>query len=163
MGAKTVGPWASAVAVLGTFLPVGFGSALAYFFGFPLVPHGLAAGVTLAPTSVGIALKLLHEAKALQTYFGQAVMTAAFIDDVMSLILFSVLFSIGSDITFMSFFPLLMGCFFMVLAIIAAVKVWPPLIKWLFSKIEETNPNGKVTTRRDYVDADVCCLRRIRA
>jgi len=53
--------------------------------------------------------------------------------------------SIGSDITFMSFFPLLMGCLFMVVAIIAAVKVWPPFIKWMLSKIEETNPNGKVT------------------
>jgi len=52
--------------------------------------------------------------------------------------------------TFMSFFPLFMGCTFMVLAIAAAVKVWPPVLKWIFSKIKETKSGAKVT-RHDEV------------
>merc|ERR1712039_219811 len=43
-----------------------------------------------------------------------------------------------------------MGCAFMVVAIVAAVKVWPPVLKWIFSKIEETKPDAKVT-RHDEV------------
>jgi len=143
--AKTVGPWASAVAILGTFLPLLSGAALAHYaFDFEMI-DSLSCGVALAPTSVGIALKLLHEAKALQEYFGQAVMTAAFVDDVLSLILFSVLFSLGDDPTFIDFLPLIGGIVFMVLAIIAAVAVWPRLIKGLFSLIPEKKPLAKVT------------------
>mmetsp|Transcript_12815 Transcript_12815/g.22993 ORF Transcript_12815/g.22993 Transcript_12815/m.22993 type:complete len:637 (-) Transcript_12815:256-2166(-) len=144
--AKTVGPWATAVAILGTFLPLVSGALLAFYaFEFELI-DSLSCGVALAPTSVGIALKLLHEAKALQEYFGQAVMTAAFVDDVLSLILFSVLFSLGDDPTFVDFLPLIGGIVFMVVAILAAVAVWPRVIKWLFSMIPEKKPHAKVTT-----------------
>jgi Kef-type K+ transport system membrane component KefB len=143
--AKTVGPWACAVAVLGTLLPLGAGTALSMAYGFPLMAS-LAAGTALAPTSVGIALKLLHEAKALQLYFGQAVMTAAFVDDVLSLILFSVLFNLGDDVQFMDFFPLIMGCVFMVVAIIAAVTVWPKIIEFIFKHIPEKKAHAKLTT-----------------
>jgi Kef-type K+ transport system membrane component KefB len=100
----------------------------------------------LAPTSVGIALKLLHEAKALQEYFGQAVMTAAFVDDVLSLILFSILFNLGDDMKFVTFLPLILGCVFMIIAVVGAVTVWPPFMQWLFSRIPEDSSNQKVTT-----------------
>jgi len=140
--AKTVGHWACLVAMLGTFLPIVTGTALAVAYGFEVNPAGLAVGVSLAPTSIGIALKLLHEANALHLYFGQAVMTAAFVDDVLSLILFSVLFSMTGDMTFMTFLPLILGCVFMVVAIAAAPVVWPKLIKALFSKIPEDKPDA---------------------
>jgi len=65
------------------------------------------------------------EAAALETFFGQAVMTAAFVDDVLSLILCSVLFSLQGDLTFLTFLPLILGCVFMVVAIVMAVTVWP--------------------------------------
>jgi len=144
--AKTVGPWACAVAVFGTFLPLGAGCGLSMAYGFPFFPDGLSAGISLAPTSVGIALKLLHEAHALQNYFGQAVMTAAFVDDVLSLILFSVLFSLGGEMSFMTFLPLITGCVFMVVAIIAAVVVFPPFMEKLFSIVPEKRAGHKVTT-----------------
>jgi len=148
--AKTVGPWASAVAVLGTFLPIICGTGLSLAYGFEMIPS-LSVGVSLAPTSVGIALKLLNEAKALHEYFGQAVMTAAFVDDVLSLIIFSVLFTVGGgDPTVMDFVPLVLGCIFMGLAIPAAVLVWPPFLDWVFRKIPETKPDAKLT-RHDEV------------
>jgi len=144
--AKTVAPWASAVAILGTFLPLGTGAALSVAYGFDFFPDALSAGVSLAPTSVGIALKLLHESRALQTFFGQAVMTAAFVDDVLSLVLFSILFNIGPNMDFWTFFPILCGIIFMGFAIVAAVKVWPSIIKFVYSKIPEVKPHAKVTT-----------------
>jgi len=147
--AKKVGPWASAVAVLGTFLPILGGTALSMAFGFPLM-EGLAAGVSLAPTSVGIALKLLHEANALGLYFGQAVMTGAFVDDVLSLIIFNVLFSVGPCMSFATFIPTICGIVFMIAAIIFATKGFPSLIKLMLSNIPETKPDAKVT-RHDEV------------
>ena len=44
----------------------------------------LAAGVSLAPTSIGIALKLLLESEYLETVVGQAIIAAAFFDDILS-------------------------------------------------------------------------------
>jgi Kef-type K+ transport system membrane component KefB len=130
-------------------MPIIGGTALAMGFGFPLM-EGLAAGVSLAPTSVGIALKLLHEADALGLYFGQAVMTAAFVDDVLSLIIFNVLFSVGPCMTFETFIPTICGIVFMVVAILFAMKGFPSMIKLLLSKIPETKPDAKVT-RHDEV------------
>ena len=136
--ASKVGPWACVIAVLGTFLPLLGGFGVSAAFGYPMFPDSFSVGVALAPTSVGMALKLLHEAKALHHYFGQCVMTAAFVDDVLSLIIFSVLFSAGSgDVTFASVLPLILGCIFMDLAIPAAVKVFPPILKAILSKFEE--------------------------
>ena len=54
--------------------------------GFPLYPDGVATGFSMAPTSVGIALKLLGEFNQLNTQCGQGIVTAAFIDDIFSLI-----------------------------------------------------------------------------
>merc|ERR1719230_1371690 len=49
-------------------------------------PWGFAAGCSLAPTSVGISIKLLDESKMLNSIAGQTTLTAAFIDDVFSLV-----------------------------------------------------------------------------
>merc|ERR1711998_930 len=148
--AKTVGPWASLVALGGTFLPLISGTALAMAFGFPMFPDAMCAGVALAPTSVGIALKLLHEAGALSHYFGQAVMTAAFVDDGLSLVIFSVLFTAAAgEVSFMAFLPLVCGCVFMVVAIAAAVTVWPKFLAWLFRVVPETKPHAKLTRHHE--------------
>merc|ERR1711963_511797 len=106
--AGKVGPKACIVAVLGTFLP-----------------DGLSVGTALAPTSVGIALRLLGEAKVLQEDFGQAIITAAFVDDILSLILFNVLFSLTGDFNVMATVvnPII-GVVFMGVAIVMAVKFW---------------------------------------
>ena len=48
-------------------------------------PSGFAAGCAFAPTSIDISIKLLEEAKMLNTLAGQTTLTAAFIDDIFSL------------------------------------------------------------------------------
>jgi len=129
--AAEVGPWACVVAVLGTCLPLISGCLLCMAMGKPFYPDGISTGTALAPTSVGIALKLLTEANALQQQFGQTIMTAAFVDDILSLILFNILFSLGSgSISFeVTFLPALLGIVFMLIAIALAVKFWPHVIE----------------------------------
>ena len=56
---------------------------------------GFAAGCALAPTSVGISIKLLSDAKMLNSMAGQTTLTAAFIDDVFSLVLLVLLASLA--------------------------------------------------------------------
>jgi Kef-type K+ transport system membrane component KefB len=106
-------------------------------YGFPMFPDGLSAGTALAPTSVGIALKLLTEKGCLNKEFGQTIMTAAFVDDIFSLILYNILFSMGTgEITFMgTFFWSIMGVTFMILAVGAAIMPFPMLVKHILERI----------------------------
>eukprot|EP00405_Crypthecodinium_cohnii_P049599 CAMPEP_0206602224 /NCGR_PEP_ID=MMETSP0325_2-20121206/47244_1 /ASSEMBLY_ACC=CAM_ASM_000347 /TAXON_ID=2866 /ORGANISM="Crypthecodinium cohnii, Strain Seligo" /LENGTH=618 /DNA_ID=CAMNT_0054114639 /DNA_START=132 /DNA_END=1988 /DNA_ORIENTATION=+ len=146
--AKSVGGKACIVAVCGTVLPLVTGCLLVMAYGYDF-SNGFAAGTALAPTSVGIALRLLHEAHALQTYFGQAIITAAFVDDILSLILYNVLFSINDEFTFMTFLPMLLGLIFMSAAAAAGATLWPKLISWALSKIPETKAETKLTLHHE--------------
>jgi len=146
--AKTVGGKACAVAVLGTLLPLIAGTGVIMAFGFDFI-NGFAAGTSLAPTSVGIALRLLHEAKALQTYFGQTIITAAFVDDILSLILYNILFSLQGGMTFMTFLPLILGIIFMMVAAGAGASVCPKLIAWMLSKVKDKKANSKLSTHHE--------------
>jgi len=127
--AAVVGPKACCVAVLGTILPLISGAILTMIYGKPLLPDAISVGTALAPTSVGIALRLLGEAGVLQQDFGQAIITAAFVDDILSLILFNVLFSLRGefDVIKVVVFPIV-GVIFMGIAMVAAVKFWPQII-----------------------------------
>mmetsp|Transcript_114413 Transcript_114413/g.369698 ORF Transcript_114413/g.369698 Transcript_114413/m.369698 type:complete len:886 (-) Transcript_114413:83-2740(-) len=124
--AREVGPWACVVAVIGTIMPLATGCLLVMAYGKPGMPQGISAGTALAPTSVGISLRLLGEAGVLQENFGQAIITAAFVDDILSLVLFNVLFSLGGEFSAVQtiLFPII-GIIFMLLAMVAAVKFWP--------------------------------------
>jgi Kef-type K+ transport system membrane component KefB len=146
--ARKVGPSACAVAILGTFLPLLTGAALTVgLIGRPLVPDGLAVGTSLAPTSIGIALRLLTEAGVLKQYFGQAIITAAFVDDILSLVLFNILFSLKGDFDVIKVvvYPIV-GITFMAIAMAAAVKFWPTVIndKILAAVPPKADPNAKV-------------------
>eukprot|EP00929_Paragymnodinium_shiwhaense_P004804 TRINITY_DN105_c0_g2_i2.p1 TRINITY_DN105_c0_g2~~TRINITY_DN105_c0_g2_i2.p1 ORF type:complete len:1030 (-),score=288.03 TRINITY_DN105_c0_g2_i2:191-3280(-) len=135
--AKVVGAKACVVAVLGTFLPiVAAVGIVTYGFGYEM-RYGLASGVSLAPTSIGIALKLLLEAKRLQDDFGQAIISAAFVDDILSIVIFNILFSSNSgEFTFMgAIFPALVGLVFMVCGAGLGLRFWPWLVEAVLSRV----------------------------
>eukprot|EP00948_MAST-09A_sp_MAST-9A-sp1_P004015 g4015.t1 len=96
---REVGVDALFIAALGTILPIFLGLLFFYILNFPAFPDGLIAGFCLAPTSVGIALQLLSEARKLTSIFGQKIMVAAFIDDLVSIALLIVINSLGEDTT----------------------------------------------------------------
>jgi len=145
--AKVVGLPACAVAVLGTILPLITGTLLVVIYGRPFFPDGVSAGTALAPTSVGIALRLLGEARVLDQNFGQAIITAAFVDDILSLVLFNVLFSLGGDFNvFDTVVKPIIGIIFMLLAMAAAVHVMPKAIdEGVMKMVPERRAEGKVS------------------
>lgn len=147
--AQVVGPPAVAVAILGTILPLIFGTLLTVLFGRPLMPDGISAGTALAPTSVGIALRLLGEAGVLQENFGQAIITAAFVDDILSLVLFNVLFSLGGDFdAFKTIFAPLIGIAFMGFACVLAVKFWPKFLRdYLLARVPAKAEGAKISAQ----------------
>ena len=98
---RLVGRKALFVAIFGTFLPIGVGMLVVGLLfrradgERDFWPSGFAAGCAFAPTSVGISIKLLEESKMLNTLAGQTTLTAAFIDDVFSLVLLVLLASLA--------------------------------------------------------------------
>jgi len=133
--AKECGPLACVIAVLGTILPLIFGTlTIMVLCNKPLYPEGISAGTSLAPTSVGIALKLLNEAKQLQKRHGQIIITAAFVDDILSLVLFNCLFAIGGgEMGFMTFLPAIIGVVAMIGVVVVAATVAEPGLKALLA------------------------------
>jgi len=145
--ALIVGPKACVVAVLGTVLPLITGMLLMMVYGYPALPDAISVGTALAPTSVGIALRLLGEAGVLQHDFGQAIITAAFVDDILSLVLFNVLFSLRGEFNPMdTVIKPIIGVVFMGIAMVLAVKVWPSAINdYILPRLPKKPGSAKIS------------------
>eukprot|EP00486_Rosalina_sp_Unknown_P008386 CAMPEP_0201579786 /NCGR_PEP_ID=MMETSP0190_2-20130828/27623_1 /ASSEMBLY_ACC=CAM_ASM_000263 /TAXON_ID=37353 /ORGANISM="Rosalina sp." /LENGTH=246 /DNA_ID=CAMNT_0048014729 /DNA_START=136 /DNA_END=873 /DNA_ORIENTATION=+ len=85
---KVVGTRGLSVAIFGSFVPLGIGTGLAIAYG-QRFQTAIAIGACLAPTSMGIALNVLRNAKVLNTPTGQLIIAAAVLDDVIALMLLS--------------------------------------------------------------------------
>ena len=86
-----------AVAVFGVILPVG----LVYWFGtfFDLTTEGaLFLGVTFAATSVSITVEVLKEMNKLTSKEGSTILGAAVIDDILAVLILSVLISVYGNV-----------------------------------------------------------------
>lgn len=142
---KLVGPSAFLVALIGTFMPIILGIGTATLLGFETYPEGLAMGAVLAPTSVGIALKLLHEAHVLDSVFGQTIVTAAFTDDIFSLVTLAVLLELAAGelnagsvlIPLCSSFGFIGGAF--LIAIYVVPMTFPALLNKISTKCGQHN------------------------
>jgi Kef-type K+ transport system membrane component KefB len=93
---KAIGLRGLGVALVGSLAPLGIGIGLACGALGLGWQAGLTAGCTLAPTSMGIALRVLKTCKVLHTPSAQLIICAAIIDDVIALILLSQLQAIAA-------------------------------------------------------------------
>lgn len=87
---KKVGFRAVVIAVTGTVAPVLAGMGLLLLLGFRIM-EAIAAGCVLSSTSIGMATRLLQEQNQLQTRLGALISAAAITDDILSLVLLSIL------------------------------------------------------------------------
>ena len=92
-----------------------------------------ACGSAFAPTSVALTLKMLGDRNQLSTQTGQTILSAAFLDDVFSIILFVAVITIGLDhSTPIVIIRVLFAVLFLLAAMFLAIKVYPLYVeKWL--------------------------------
>ena len=131
---KLIGGKAFIVAIIGTAAPMVMGMLLvAALFPGKLYPEGFAAGCALAPTSVGISIKLLSDAKMLNSMAGQTTLTAAFIDDVFSLVLLVLLASLAEGQTDAGVIALktIAAFTFLGYGVVGGKHLYPKLEYWL--------------------------------
>lgn len=88
-----VGARATGVAVIGVTVPFVLGWGLFAFLGYATI-EALLVGATLTATSVGITSRVLAEMKQLDTPEGRIILGAAVIDDVIGLLILSVIVSL---------------------------------------------------------------------
>jgi Kef-type K+ transport system membrane component KefB len=93
---RNVGRVAFWVAFGGVLLPLIGGAAVSVAFGLPLYWEGIFVGTILTATSVSISAQTLLELGALRTREGATILGAAVIDDVMGIVLLSVVVALAS-------------------------------------------------------------------
>lgn len=84
-----VGTEAMTVALVGVVLPFGLGYEVSYLLGLGALPS-IVAGAALTATSIGISARTLSDLNRLDTREGQIVLGAAVLDDIVGLVILSV-------------------------------------------------------------------------
>jgi Kef-type K+ transport system membrane component KefB len=126
-----VGGSATAVAVVGVLLPLLGGIALGHFLGFPFMVS-VFLGASLTATSVGITARVLSDLGHLQDDESQVVLGAAVVDDIIGLVLLTVVGTLaaGGALTLLGIGKIVLTAFgFVVLAILIGSQLAPRLIR----------------------------------
>lgn len=139
---KAVGYKSILITILGVIVPIGLGSMVAFiFFKDNGVYSNLFYGVILSATSVSITVQVLKEMHKLDSELGSALVSSAIIDDVIGIILLSLIISLNggdinkysSDVSLNILFTILMMVGFFALCIIAGFLV-KKLFNWMGNK-----------------------------
>lgn len=114
---KRVGRVAFWVALGGVAFPMIGGALVAAAFGYPLLWQGIFIGTILTATSVSISAQTLIELGALKSKEGSTILGAAVIDDVMGLVVLSIVVAMARaggqpDIAGIAFMTLRIALFF---------------------------------------------------
>lgn len=118
----------------GVVLPLFGGAAVAVAFGFPLYWQGVFIGVILTATSVSISAQTLLELGALRSREGATILGAAVIDDVMGIVVLSLVVAFarasagGVDVLQIAVVAVRIGAFFIV-AVVAG-RWLPHVFRW---------------------------------
>lgn len=127
----SVGGSAAAVAVVGVVLPFAGGYTFGYFLGLPSMVS-IFLGAALTATSVGITARVLSDLGHLKDDESQIVLGAAVVDDIIGLILLTLVGTLaaGGALTAFGVGKVVLIAFgFVVLAIVIGSKLAPMLIR----------------------------------
>ncbi len=129
---KRSGKAAFVIALFGVAVPLAGGYAVASFYntGVDAMLENIFVGVVLTATSVSITVETLKEMGKLSTNSGNAILGAALIDDILGLILLTVVSSSADSSVQLSSVLMKIAAFFVL--VVAMVRFLPTLIqKWM--------------------------------
>lgn len=138
-----VGGAALAVAVVGVALPFAFGYGVCAALGLSPIPS-IVAGAALTATSIGISARTLSDLGQLNTSEGQIVLGAAVIDDVIGLIILSVVAGIvgGESVSIGSIaLTTSIAIGFIAVALLLGSLIIPPFFRFI-DRVERTGTLG---------------------
>lgn len=146
------------IGIIGTILPMVGAIFVFYGLGYPLYPDSFSAAIIVTPASVGVAMKVLITMRKLNTDYGQAIIIAAYEDDLAALILFIILKTLfGSNVNAGSVIAPVGGAIgFILVSCLMATWVFPPLFRRLFYPLEHRDDRSY--NRRDWVHSALIIL-----
>jgi Kef-type K+ transport system membrane component KefB len=130
---KSVGRASFGVAIIGVAVPMATGFAVAEAFSFS-ANAALFLGATLAATSIGITARVFSDLRALTTIESRTVLGAAVIDDVIGLIILTVVVRVVSEgsIAIGSLLQIIgIAVGFLVVATVVGSWLAPPVFEWI--------------------------------
>jgi Kef-type K+ transport system membrane component KefB len=130
---SSVGGSATTVAVVGVALPFALGYFGARWLGMPSIP-ALVAASALTATSVGISARVLGELGVLDQPEGRVVLGAAVLDDIIGLVILSVVSSTVAGAALSGWGiarTALVAIGFVVLAVALGTRVAPPMFRFV--------------------------------
>lgn len=131
---KKIEKSSSVVAILGVILPFILGYITAIWFGFPHIT-ALFIGTALMATSIGVKAEVLFELGMMGTRLGSLIMGAAVIDDIISMIILTILLGVVKTGQFLvweiSIFLVLAVLFIFIGVLLTKEKVSSVLDKYL--------------------------------
>ena len=131
------------VAFFGSLVPLAIGATLAKLVFDMSAQTCLAVGACLAPTSMGISLKVLQDGGVLGTPTGQLIIAAAVMDDVIALVLLSQLEALKDPTAVNFLVPIASSLAFIVLVGYLATRVVPDvLVKQVVPRVPKKHLEG---------------------
>jgi len=131
------------VAFFGSLVPLAIGATLSKLVFDMSAKTCLAVGASLAPTSMGISLKVLQDGGVLGTPTGQLIIAAAVMDDVIALVLLSELEALRDPTPVNFIVPIVSSLCFIVFVGYLAVRVVPDLlVKRLVPRVPKKHLEG---------------------
>ena len=140
---KLIGSRGMLIALVGSILPIAIAFAVAIALDPSNIQSAIAAGACFGPTSLGIAMNILRQAKLVNTPVGQLIVSAAVIDDMIALIILSQLGALAGEVTVASVLvPIVSALAFLIIGGYAAVFTLPPFLdKYFYTRFKKEN-NG---------------------
>lgn len=135
-----VGNEALTVALVGVALPFGFGYLAASLLGLSTIPS-IVAGAALTATSIGISARTLSDLGKLETPEGQIVLGAAVLDDIVGLVILSVVSSLVGGVA-LSFGGITVTAAIAVGFVVAALVAGSILVPPVFQAIGNVEVSG---------------------
>jgi Kef-type K+ transport system membrane component KefB len=135
-----VGSEAITVAIVGVALPFGFGYFAASALGLETIPS-IVAGAALTATSIGISARTLSDLGQLKSAEGQIVLGAAVLDDIVGLVILSVVSGLVGG-TALSFGGIAITSAIAIGFVIAAVVLGGLLVPPIFRAIATIEASG---------------------
>jgi Na+:H+ antiporter len=132
---RRVGRVAFWAAFGGVAFPMIGGALVAAAFGYPLLWQGIFIGTILTATSVSISAQTLMELGALRSREGSTILAAAVIDDVMGIVVLSIVValagaSLGGSVDVVAVFVIVLRLVVFFAAAIASARVLPVVLRW---------------------------------
>jgi len=134
------------VAFIGTFTPIILATLLIGALGYDFYPNGMAVGISLSPTSIVISFQVLRELGVFDRLFGQAIIVAAVVNNILALICYHSFVAVASPDggLGLALGKLGGGVAVMGVCVCLAFRHWP---MWMHSILEAQSTEGKFSER----------------